>query len=81
MDYVTTLSIIFITALTNALISGLIVDYVQKRNANLFAEELEKFKASLQKSSIEHQIRFSTSYPKTFETIETLNQKLISLQQ
>ncbi len=38
---------------------------------------MEEFKASLQKSSVEHQIKFSTTYPKTLEILETYRKKLV----
>jgi len=72
---------IILTALVNfmvtGLIGGLLLYRIQKRIDISFAEKLEQFKASLQKSSVEHQIKFSITYPKTLEILETYRKKLV----
>src|SRR6266508_2411330 len=68
---------IIVTVLANAIVIGIIVYLIQKRIESSFAKKLEEFKASLQKSSVEHQIKFSTTYPKTLEILETYRKKLV----
>lgn len=58
---------IIVTVLGNAIVTGIIVYFIQK-----------KFEAKLQKSLFEHQTKFSRTYPKTLEVLETLHQKLLN---
>jgi hypothetical protein len=50
LDFFITIIIIIFTALTNAVVSGILIYYLQKRTESLFAEELEEFKSTLQMS-------------------------------
>jgi hypothetical protein len=69
------------TAILTATFTGIIILYLQKRIENSFAEKLEEYKTNLQKSSTEHQIKFSKTYPKTLEVLETGYQKFRDLSQ
>ena len=55
-----------LTVLANAIVTGIIVYFFQK-----------KFEANLQKSLFEHQTKFSRNYAKQVETLETLYQNYI----
>jgi hypothetical protein len=69
------------TGIITATFTGLLLFYFKTRIENSFAEKLEQFKAQLQKSSTEHQIKYSKTFPKTLETLETIHQKFINLRQ
>ncbi len=73
MDTITT---IIVTVLANAIVTGIIVYLIQKKIESSFVKKMEEFRANLQKSSAEHQIKFSRNYPKTLEVLEAYHQKL-----
>ena len=79
MDFVTTVIIIFVTALTNALIFGIFIHYYQKKTESMFAKELEQFKVQLQYSNFEEQTKFAQLHTKRVEVLETLFQKFDTL--
>lgn len=70
---------ILATAILTAVFTGLLLFYFQRRIENSFAEKIEQFKTDLQKELIEHQTKFSTTYPKALEVLEIGYQKLSAL--
>jgi len=58
------ITLLFLTVALNALITGVIVSYFNKR-----------LESRLSKQSYEHQVRFSTTFPKSLEVVATYNQK------
>jgi hypothetical protein len=70
------IALIIVTAFINLAVSNFIFYRYQKKIENSFAEKLETFRANLQKSSTEHQVKFSRNYPKTLEVLETYHHKL-----
>ncbi len=69
MDTTTTL---VLTILANAIVTGIIVYVFQKRIENSFARSMEEFKAEIQLSVFEQQIKFTRNYEKMVDTLETL---------
>jgi hypothetical protein len=76
-----TITAVIVTAFLNLAISTGIFLRVQKNIELSFSKQLEAFKTELQKDVIEHQVRFSASYPKTVETLENIHQQFVSLLQ
>ena len=64
MDQIT---LLILTVVINALVTGTIVFIFQKR-----------IEASIAKKDFEHQIKFSKLYPKSLDVIETYRQKLLN---
>lgn len=64
------------TAILTAAFTGVIVFLFQKRIENSFARKLEDYKADLQKSAAEHQIKFSRNLPKALDVLEAYHKKL-----
>jgi hypothetical protein len=60
------ISLMILTVLANAIVTGIIVYRIQKR-----------FEANLQNSLFEHQTKFSRNYAKRVEVLETLYQKFM----
>jgi hypothetical protein len=69
------ITLIIVTAFLNAAVSTGIFLRVQKNIELSFDQKLEKFKADLQKEVNEHQVKFSRTYPKTMEVLETITNK------
>jgi hypothetical protein len=65
-----TITTIIVTAFLNLAISTGVFLRVQKNIELSFAKQLEEFRVTLQKSLAEHQIKFSTTYPKTLEVLQ-----------
>ena len=68
-----------LTVLANAIVTGIIVYLIQKRIERSYTIQMEEFKSNLQRSAVEHEIRFSKIYPKTLEVLEIYHQKLFYL--
>lgn len=64
------ITLILVTAFLNAAVSTGIFLRVQRNIGLEFDEKLEKFKTELQKEVIEHEVKFSKTYPKTLEVLE-----------
>jgi hypothetical protein len=69
------IALILITAFLNGAVSTGIFLRVQKNIESSFTEKLEEFKTSLRKEEIAYQIKFSRSYPKALEVLETFTKK------
>jgi len=67
------------TGIITAIITGLLLFYFQRRIESSFAEKMEQFKTDLQKELIDHQIIFSTTYPKAIEVLDAGYQELSTL--
>ncbi len=65
------------TAILTATFTGLLLLYFKNRIESSFARKLEEFRVGLQKSVIEHQIKYSRTYPKTLEILEALHEKIL----
>ena len=70
-----TITAVIVTAFLNLAISTGVFLRVQKNIELSFAKQLEAFKTELQKDVIEHQVKFSRSYPKTMEVLETFTEQ------
>lgn len=68
---------IIVTVLANAVVTGVIVYFIQKRVESTFAKKLEEFKAKLQYSSFEEQTKFVQLHTQRVETLQTLYKKFV----
>ena len=70
------ITLMLLTVVANAIVTGIIVYLIQKRIERSYTRQMEEFRANIQKSLFEHQIKFSKVYPKTLEVLEIYNQKI-----
>jgi hypothetical protein len=71
------ITLMILTVLANATITGIIGYFIQKKIENSFAKKIEEFRASLQYSIFEQQTKFAKIHPKRVEILENLHQKFI----
>jgi hypothetical protein len=69
------ITLMLLTVVANALVTGIIVYLIQKRIERSYTRQMEEFKASLQYSNFEQQTKFAKIHEKRVETLETLYQK------
>lgn len=68
-------------AILTSVFTGLLIFYFQKRINKSFDEKMAQFKTDLQKELVEHQIKFSKTFPRTLEILEEGNKRLRDLSQ
>lgn len=78
MDTIATIINSIPEPLATAIITGIVIFFLQKRMENSFAEKLETFKTNLQSSLFEHQTAFSRTYLKRGDSLEALYQKFVN---
>ena len=74
-----TIATIIVTAFLTSLITGIVSNFIflryQKKVEASFAKQLEEFRANLQYSNFEQQIKFARLHEKRVQTLEALYQK------
>ena len=81
MDFVTTVIIIGVTALTDLLVVGVLGIWFKRSIERSFEEHIERYKSELQKELVEHQTRFVRNHEKASETLEKLYRDFSGLSQ
>ncbi len=67
-----TITTVVVTVLANAIVTGIIVYFLQKKIEHSFARKMEEFKASIQYSIFEQQTKFKMIHEKRVEALESL---------